>query len=60
MEKVRMLKIHEGKIILKKVMVGNDDENEVTKTMLKLENWLNDKIATKAHVKFGIMLRVHL
>jgi hypothetical protein len=48
----------EGKIIVKKMTKENDEDTSLE--MLKLEQWLNDSVATEANKKFGIMLRVHL
>ena len=46
-----------GEIIIRSQI---ENLNNFTENVLKTENYLNDKIATKIYKKFGIAIRFHL
>ena len=41
------------------VILTTLDKNKIG-AILELEQWLNDKIASEAYIRFGIGLRVHI
>jgi len=54
-----------GKIIMQyngpSVVLDMADEEELfTRAILKVEQYINDEIASKVYDKFGVLIRVHI